>query len=250
MTLLYVTSFNRKLYYATGQYLVNSFLETDSEGVLLLTYDEFPIYTREENIIQFNLGHSVWLHDFFKSNPDILPANIQPCKCNNDPVNLSKVKFHKKGCYFTYWNRYLYRWINKIASLEYAVNTLLYTDIVWLDCDCLFKQKVTEEYILGQFKGHDTFYFKGPRREVEETGIVGYRNVQFIKSYIYRYTSGNFRNNIRWDDCYQYQMARKEYKIKSIDLGRHCITTDPIPESNFGQYITHTKGKHNRLGIV
>lgn len=250
MTLLYVTSFNRELYNATGRFLVNSFIETDSEGVLLLTYNDRPVYTRQENIIQFNLSQSLWLKKFFENNPDILPENIKPCKCNNDPVNLSKVRYHKKGCHFTYWNRYLYRWIHKIAALEYVVNTLLYTDIVWLDCDCFFKQKVTEDWLISQFKGTETFYFKGPRREVEETGIVGYRNLAFIKGYIDRYTTGKFRQDPRWDDCYQYQMSCQSTRLRSIDLGRHCITTNPIPESNFGQYITHTKGKHNRLGIV
>jgi hypothetical protein len=250
MTLLYVTSFNSKLFNATGHNLVKSFIETDSEGILLLTYDEYPIRigTLVENIIQYKLSTSQWLQNFWKENPDIISPI--PCKCNNDSINLSKVRFHKKGCHFTYWNRYLYRWIHKIAALEYVINTLLYKDIVWLDCDCFFLERTTEKFILEQFKGTDTFYFKGPRREVEETGIVGYRNADFIKTYINRYTLGLFRNDPRWDDCYQYQMARKETKVSSIDLGRHCVTTDPIPESHFGQYISHKKGSHNRLGVV
>lgn len=229
-------------------------MSTGSDGVLLLTYDDYPVRIEHchDNIIQFNISTSEFLKAFLAKNHDIIPEYYgglaKPCKCNKNPLEMAKAKFHKKGCYFNYWNRNVYRWIHKLAALNYAYQ--MYETIVWLDCDTFFQKYVSKEFILDSFKGTKTFYFKGPRREVEETGIVGYRSKKFIEAYIEKYRSGEFRKYVRWDDCYLYQMTRRDTRIEANDLGKHCVTTDPIPESFFGQYISHKKGTHGRSGLV
>ena len=40
MSILYVTSFNKRLFRITGYNMVHSFLDTDTEGTLFATYED------------------------------------------------------------------------------------------------------------------------------------------------------------------------------------------------------------------
>ena len=71
-----------------------------------------------------------------------------------------------------------------------------------------------------------------------------------------RYRSGAFRQDLRWDDAYQFQKALEtQPEIDSVDLA-WCATGvrpfgDVVPNSPLGEYLVHRKGFHgSKLGLM
>ena len=52
MNILYVTTFNRKLYDQSGNDLINSFLDKNIDGDLLVCYEEIDFMCNSKNILK------------------------------------------------------------------------------------------------------------------------------------------------------------------------------------------------------
>ena len=71
---LYVTSFNKQLFDLTGKKMVESFLETDIEGDLLVTYEENigSSIPESDKVKLYNLDDSEFLSSWLEKNKDII----------------------------------------------------------------------------------------------------------------------------------------------------------------------------------
>lgn len=248
----YVTTCNKKLYEFSGQKLLLSFIEHKIPGRLYI-YSEDKLEEFNQPNIFYRDIRSEFYNNFFLLNKDVIPdyagGTAVACKCNADPLKFNKERQHKKGCYYNYWNRNLYRWFNKIAAL--AKHPKEKQIIVWLDIDCQFIGHLPEEYVATSLGMRQICWFKSKGRPYPDTGIVIYGELQIIDALVYRYESGMFRQDIRWDDCYQLNAVIHTMDYLVVDLAEGLVTTRPIEESKCGRkYITHFKGLHGNAGLV
>lgn len=256
MNIIWCTSFNGKLWKASGSRLLNSFLNFSPAGKLFCGTEDckdilFPI---KECLWFKNIADNKILKHFLSSNRDVIPkafgGNAKPCKCVSD-------KKHKRACHYSWWNRNCSRWFRKFVTLNEAIKTWKKIDyLIWIDCDCYFRGKGLNESfiheILFQYDEYDLFYLKGPDRPIAETGLVGYnlrtKGLDLFSTIMESYTSGNFRQFNRWDDSAITQKfaSRPEYRINDI-AGRKGAHSEVFTDSLIGQYIYHDKGLHGRV---
>lgn len=249
INVLYVTSFSPDLYQATGRHLLRSYLESDSDGRMLICHEQGMAGEFRGLGGQFlvdDLDKSQLLSQWLKANRDIIPSYLGgdagPCHCvGND---------HATGCASSWFNRNASRWFRKIVSLDQAIQIADVDIIIWLDSDCRFKRKLTTKEILDFFGEHAIFYLKSKDRTVMESGIVGFYlnrgGRDFIEITTRRYRSGEFRNYERWDDGYQFQVTVERHpEIMAVDLATHMSGYDDVvPNSPLGVYFNHFKGVH------
>lgn len=282
---LWVTSFNRELYDASGSALLASFKDKKVFGDLLVCTEGLHLGqadVNEQNIAQIPLDGDPFLLNWLEANRDIIPKHLGgdhpgTCACPGGPFPVHD-KRHQQPCVGAWFNRNASRWFRKIAALRVARNKAEqegHTLLVWIDADCVFKARVLNRTIEGWFRvtgkgrlqitrhgdprGAGAFYFKH-KRPVLESGIVGYnmnpatKGPALIDNLIERFTSQAFRASPRWDDCFQLQTAMAATPgLKPIDLATNVSKDHAavIPNSPVGPFIEHQKGKHSRvLGIM
>lgn len=250
--LAYVTSFNKRIYEASGKQLIDSWHKTASEGDLYCYYEEFLPVERYENISYVSLDEQVNLSIWLEQNKDIIPESegglLKPCNCK-DPWSL-KEREHEKGCSHIWFKRCAYRWFKKVYSLRHFISLQNgYTHIIWLDADCRFIRQIKANDWIKLFDWHSILYMRG-KREIEECGVVGYNlekeGKDFIFDFYNAYTDGTFKKLSRWDDSYVFHWLRENnYKHCSKDLaGKTGDHAEVISKSAIGDMIAHDKGKH------
>ncbi len=257
---LYVTSFNRVLYDSTGKRLLKSFLKSGSGGDILATYegDVEKDIPDSQQIIKYNLDDDSFLQDWLEENKDIIPVSLggdfPPCKCHKKKAYTE----HNMKCPNSWFNRRTSQWFRKIAALNYAIG-LEYKFVVFVDCDCLFKGRLPEKRVLDILKDYDVVYHLGkyrPKKDLGvESGLVGYQKPFFIaKELISRYKTKQFKEYYKWDDSYLLRKVIEEdndYKKKDIVLPHKFDPMYNVVEYGpFGNFITHNKGVHHRMGVV
>jgi hypothetical protein len=249
------------MYNVTGRRLVDSFLRTRTEGRLLICHEGFngkPPFTNRK-LLSFDVRNSGLLASWLAANRDIIPKRFGGsaglCDC---PEPLDPFGNHRQRCHGFWFNQNAARWFRKIASLEYAV-TLPVVAIVWLDADCVFKTRLSGREVERWFSGHDVFYHRSPRRDVIESGVLGVRNTPggrlFVCDTVEHYRSGAFREDLRWDDGFQFQRTlERQPRISAIDLATGATGKTRyghvVPFSPAGRFLFHNKGIHARTVLV
>eukprot|EP00232_Nephroselmis_pyriformis_P023247 CAMPEP_0182857432 /NCGR_PEP_ID=MMETSP0034_2-20130328/3046_1 /TAXON_ID=156128 /ORGANISM="Nephroselmis pyriformis, Strain CCMP717" /LENGTH=266 /DNA_ID=CAMNT_0024988671 /DNA_START=766 /DNA_END=1563 /DNA_ORIENTATION=- len=242
---LYVTTFNRRLYEATGINLLNSFHNHQPDGDLLVAYeDDLPsIIVNTSNILFFNLDSDTYLQSWLTSNKDIIPVEI-------GGTHQGKFKniFHSRTS----------KWFRKIAALHYA-SSLAYDIIVFLDSDVIFKKHVSHSLISDTFNGTSIFYHFGPFRKLDgvgaETGIIGFelskKGKLFLNKIFEKYDDGSFKQYKRWDDAWMVTVVLEENPdIEARDLvvrksrGSRKMKRHVVHDGALASYFDHYKGVH------
>lgn len=254
MKIIWVSSFDDRIWKSSGQRLVSSFLNYSPDGKLLCTTEkcENITFPTKECLYFASIDNHSWLELFKSMNKEVIPVQFggtaNACRCKND-------KRHKTGCHWTWWNRNCFRWYRKFVSLKYARITWPKADyLIWVDSDCYFKGKnFNETYIhdiLFDEGNYDCFYLKGPERAVMETGLIGYNLRQkggdLLDTVVECYQSKKFRSFQRWDDCYVTQKHLKNYNVHDI-AGKKGQHSEVFTHSLVGQFIHHNKGQHGRI---
>jgi hypothetical protein len=260
---LFVTSFNAELFAATGGVMVVSFLDSVTDGTLLICHEGFSSDTifQHPNLLSYELRQSALLQNWLWENRDLIPRQLggtaESCDC---PDHANPFGDHRSGCHWQWFNKNASRWFRKVVALDYASGLEGFDTLVWVDCDCRFQADLTESEIQRWFQGKSVFYLKSPDRPVIESGVLGLRNTaggrQFLHATVERYRSGAFRYDLRWDDAYQFQMTLETHPgIESIDLATSATGVKPyghvLPNSPVGSYIAHRKGVHgSEMGLM
>lgn len=204
------------------------------------------------------------LETFLEANRSVIPKHLGGdfirCKCQNadDPH-----RPHRDGCSGWWWCRNAYLWMRKAIVLEQVINSPAQNGnpdaaeiLVWLDADTYFTATLRAETVEQCFgKDAGVFYLQN-RRQHPETGVVGYHMQRggrlIIERLLDRYMSGRFRQDPRWDDCWQLmQVLRESRDVKSVDIATAVgARSQVLPHSPLGKYLVHEKGTHKRKGIL
>tara|TARA_R100000008_G_scaffold85460_1_gene75456 strand:+ start:3391 stop:4167 length:777 start_codon:yes stop_codon:yes gene_type:complete len=242
MKTLYVTSFNKKLYEATGKKMIESFVFNKTEGDLLITYEdgideEIP---KHRKFIFYNLEQDEWLAQWLKENEDIIPTFLGG-------------KFEGEYGKAQKFNNRASQWFRKIVALNKALDYKHeYDAIIFIDSDTIFTKKLPAENIDKIFDGASMFYHLGSyRRESNtgiESGIIGFNlkemGAVILGLVINKFRSGEFREYLRWDDGYVFRKVVEENpQIPTRDVA-NCHESNVVEYGPFADYIFHNKGIH------
>jgi len=257
MKVLYLTSFIPRMYGFSGKRLIRSFLETETEGEILCGvegYGSEGFESPDERITSFTLDDYDFLQKWLHDNRDVIPKELggeAEIPKGVDPQKTTIKLAH-------WWNKNMSRWFRKVACLNWVVDNRSDIEmLVWIDCDCVFTNRLTVEKISETFKDTACFYCKS-KRPVLEAGLVGYhfhRNAQsIIKTLVKRYVSKRYRWNNRWDDSPQLQKAifkNRESDVLSRDIANSVGRWSAVVStSELKDFIRHDKGRHKRKGLM
>jgi hypothetical protein len=245
---LYVTSFANDMYNASGKQLIDSFLNKNIEGNLLVCYENFDFKHSDPRILTYPLHTSKYLHTWLRKNRNIIPVSLGGI--SRDIRIIDHV-----------WNRKASRWFRKVAALEYSLNMYRnqYDAIVWLDSDCTILNTISSNFIKTLFStDYGVFYHLGSNRAKNgmgvESSIIGFSKLNdgydFLYNIILCYSSGKFRELHRWDDGWVFRYLIEQKKFKCKDLVTKPYKNYVIEYGAFRGYITHNKGLHKRLNII
>ncbi len=253
----YITSFSHKLYETTGKRLVESYAKYQiklGDPSWLLQYSEEDGLGR-----RINPDYLSWYLNTFKH---LIPPNLggtaKECNCPTKQHAAGPGKIaHKLGCHNTLWNRNAYRWFHKVAALKTYIDGLNSSNtpdyLVWLDCDCFFKQTLPNQFIADLCADYDMCYLKGTKREAIESGILVFNlknfnvGVSIIQDWFNYYKSRQFLNYERWDDGYILTKVIRECSgYKQCDLVKGKAISRPADDCPLTPYIGHDKGTHVR----
>ena len=247
--ILYVTSFNERLYEVTGRDMISSFIYVKTEGDMLATYEGDVDLPSHRKIIPYSLDDDKFLNDWLQDNADVIPTELG----GDFSGEMDKYNFRAS------------QWFRKIAALNVALKFKdKYEAIVFVDSDTVFRRTIREEYMLSVFGDAAMFYHLGPyREEIDagiESGFIGFHmkngGVEFLETVFSKFQDKSYRNYRRWDDSYVFHNTVKEntsLKLKDVcnppsrevmmapgggGLGR------AIPYGPFVGVIKHKKGIH------
>lgn len=244
--IIYLTSFNQKLYDLSGCYLIDSFKKYLPNEKLVICYEntKFQKTHNEKNLLKYNLSNNSYLNHWLEKNQDIIPEKF-------GGINKKKM---------SYWNNRSSLWFRKVASINYVYKNLgyKYDLIVWLDCDLKIKNKNLSSLIRDNIKDNDVLYLYGKKRLENknlsiETGFLVFKknkdDYKPIKYFVNEYNNKNkLRKYKRWDDGYIFEMVLKNNNdIKGLDLVKNSFDyNNPINDTIFSKTLIHNKGLHNK----
>lgn len=253
--ILFVTTFNRKLYDATGRRMIKTFNGTQPYKLMIgaegMAEDEIPACPK---FIYRNIDNSELLLTWLDSNKDIIPVEYggtYTCKCRGK---------HGGRCANNMMRRRTSHWFRKIVVLEEALK-LAATKVVFTDCDTVYAKEIPVDVLNGLFDDVAVFYHYGSYRKRAghgiETGIFGLNlecgGLDVFNEIVRQYKNGEFRKYHRWDDAWMMtevvgQMNRLSFRDVVEGCEKH--NTHVVPFGPFGKYIKHKKGVHRvRLGV-
>jgi len=267
--ILFVTSYTKELYAASGRRLLESFRVVKQPGAMLACTEGFkrPEKAFEgKPYIYHNLDDDPFLGRWLMENKDVIPDHLggdtKMCDCPG--ANERHGREHKTGCHWHWMNRNASRWFRKVASLRQGVrvaDALGTPWMVWLDADDHFIRPLPLDYLKEKLRDVALFHFRG-HREATESGILGIQLAQggreFVAALCERYTSKDYRKYERWDDGYQISRLVLEGKVKARDLvhptkykSGDLRTEDVIPTTDIKKFLVHDKGRHGQyLGLM
>lgn len=259
--ILYVSSFNERLYKLSATRLINSYLGLKIEGDLLLTYE---VNDKNKNYIDFlknlecpkiklyNLSEDDYLNNWLNENKEFIPKKYGGEYDSSKSSILTRNLMNKSS----YYNSNASLWFRKIASLNYTLKNYSkdYDYIIWIDIDCVFKKYYSKNMIIEILKKNCCFYHLGKHRLVNndsaiESGFIGFKKdkgYELLQNVIDIYKNQNFLKYKRWDDGFIFSvviLGNKNYK--TIDLSyNNNVNPNALMISPFNKYIEHLKGSH------
>lgn len=253
--MIYITSFNKKLYEATGKKMLKSFEKHNpKDSFTLFTEGDLDLSHHKNIGLVHSLDTEPLLHSWLEENADIIPqvyGGSFTCECNFN--KRTPTAGHCKGCPAGEMRRRTCHWYRKIISWQIAKE--LHSKFTWVDCDTTLRKNMPENIILKYLKVCPVRFHYGAFRKARhnsiESGIVmfdiiggGGEILDYLKD---RFTSGTFRTESRWDDGYMLMIAAKHLDILTKgDLHPNCRINNPMENGPLSIYLTHSKGVHWR----
>ncbi len=260
--ILYVTTFNKKLYDLIGYKLLDTFFQYETQGDLLVVYEDNIRTILEDQYSNKILYHNLccdnmlskWLKDFHYLIPLELGGSCKPCQCLNISKE-NKWNGHEKRCIYAYFNYRASQWFRKIVALNYSL-TLNRPITIFVDADIIFTKKLYKKTVQDVFhKNVSVFYHQGHIRKNAkrgvESGFIGFHRDNggyiFLKKVIDVFINGDFQKYDRWDDGYIFKMLIHENKDKNLILrdvvdSRQVTPGQSVSCGPFNRYIKHYKG--------
>ena len=239
--ILYVTSFNQKLYDNSGKSLISSFKnKMNSNDNLLICHENVKFLEMDTmvNLIYKDISDNCFLKKWLAENKDIIPISLGGISTDR----------------FSHWNYRASLWFRKIVSLHIALQYKSQFDmIVWIDSDCIIKRNIDSQELSSRVTNKHVGYVYGDKRKQSpnlsiETGVIIFNNIENFKSirlFISEYKNRQFHRYDRWDDGYIFEMLINKKILDSIDLVENSKDINhPIKDTFLNKFITHEKGRH------
>lgn len=272
--ILYVTSFNEKLYESTGKEMLKSLRETNPTARVLVTYEGFDFVPSSEYEIPYNLDNDLWLKSWTNKWKDYIPQkyggvekpNIKHNISNHFPQRIkgNDPKTIQRKEKVLLFREQAARWFRKIVALRAStkyINPEMVRYIVFVDSDTLFKREIPVSLIEKSMESQCAFIHYGTQRinlDIGiESGFIGFDifngGLHYLEKVFHCYDSGEFLEYKRWDDSYVLAKIIQLKNIRVNDLikvhireaGGHVVKHGP-----FAPYIEHKKGIHSRTNII
>lgn len=239
--ILYVTSFNKKLYEEYGKDFIKTF---NFEGDLILFSEENLNFIHDENQINYNL----LIGNLFEVDKGFLKF-VQRNKERN-------IVDAAKG--FRYNTiRFSYKVFSLINAFKYMKNKK-YEYMVWLDGDMVFKKKLNYEFVKNKLtdnKSLISYLGRKSGRCYSECGFLIFNlNHLLFKKYIYEvrdcYLTDKIYELDEWHDSYIWDYFRIkfqiEHKVENFNIttrfGGNQGVNHIINETPLKDYMDHLKG--------
>lgn len=259
MKILYVTTFNKELFAASGQKMLTSFFETQKNGDMLCCYENlnpqksFKLFLKP-NFKHYDLSTSEFLNKWLSDNKDVIPPQYGGIAIQD-----------KKPQAFLGWNFRAAGWFRKIATLDYALQFKKEYDlIVFVDSDSKFLKNIDSQIFESILKDHDYFYHWGKERKKKELGVesgfIGFKTnkngLDILNYWISKYKTKEFRRYLRWDDggMFSNVLIENDFRFGHDLVSNYADNgksqSHVIERGVFAPYIIHEKGSHKRLGLT
>lgn len=246
MAVRYITTFNRKIYDATGKNLLESFVKTGQADNVLVYGEGLSDIPCGELIDITKCPELAYVRQNFH---DIIGSEY-----GGGATNL------------TGFNQRWFGWFHKIVA-QYDALTRRPTDdyTIFLDSDVRCIRPLTEDD-LKSIAGPVVSIMNGERVAVE-TGVIVYapdhEKVRwFINSYMDLYLSGEFQHSMdRWDDSNGMTFTWNRFpglvkdlaggltSVQHQNSNGHTTGGQVLPITPLGEFFEHDKGIHWRMGI-
>lgn len=271
MKILYVSTFNKKIFDLSAKNMIESFMKKRIEGELFLcseemTYDPqnpahlFSRKSREiankkkNKIRSYRFEEYEYIKNWIDKYKHYIPKHM-----GGIATEASMPKAFTKG------NLRTAGWFRKIATMRKALEIFgdSYDIIIFVDADCVFNKKITTDLVLKAFGKDSVFYHLGKHRIRKgmgvETGFTGFKmdkvGKEIIREWIRRYDDGECFNYRLWHDSYVlYEVLKdREYKgardlVKNYsEIGK--AQSHVVDRGIFAGYVEHKKGLHKRAGV-
>lgn len=260
MKILYISTFNKAIFTASGSGMLDSFFATQKTGDILCCYEglrpdkNFRKYISTNRFQHYDLIKSAFLQEWLAENKDVIPIEYGGIATKQNKPEA-----------FLPWNFRAAGWFRKIATFEYAIPMAKnYDAIVFVDSDSKFIRNINIDIFAQVFKSHDYFYHWGKERKKKdlgvESGFIGFKNnkngLRVLNAWIDKYRNKVFKRYLMWDDGGMLGNVLKELEF----IGGNDLVTDykdnkksqshVLERGVFGKCVIHEKGLHKRLGIT
>lgn len=245
MSLRIITTFNQKMYEASGKELLDSVFEFIPDAQVLAYVDD-PVAGDGADFIDLTtLPERAYVLKKF--------AHLIPETHGGSASEL------------TGFNQRWFGWFQKIIA---QYDTLLRRPhegwTLFLDADVRCIQPIDTRRI-DELLDSPVNFMRGDRKAIE-SGVIAYKSNDqrtrwFIQHFMSLFLSGQFQSLERWDDgfvmttCaelfsdFAHDMAQDADSVEHINSNGHKTSGQILPVTPLGQYFEHDKGKHWRIGL-
>ena len=252
---LYVTSFNKSIYDASGKDLVSTLKRRDPSA-RVRAYVEGLVVDGLETV---DVMEDPWLRRWIAENGHNIPERYGGTNSEGD---------------MPFWNAKASLWFRKAASIVHAYRQADPDEVVvWLDADVLVVKDLPPGLFDRLLGGADVVYHCGTERKKKsgvETGVFALRKNarvdELIDKYveIYDRSASDWGRMHRWDDGFVMKVALRETSPSDGEFmkGEHALVggarcrdlatradNDPLASSPCSEYFVHQKGLHRSLGL-
>ena len=271
--MIFITTFTKEIYNICGKKLLQSFIQTTNSD----NHQLFVFFENEDDL--YTDCYPEWLIEW-SDKPNITITNLMNYEYDGKKIIPYVDKLLGPKISFTdeYSSPRSVKWFRPVAAMQYASELFGDNDFSSIDADCLFIDKVDEEFfnpILGEnniaFLGRENFKLmrhggysstgeyihtntvpSSKKDTHTETGYIGFNmKLKGTKEFIQR----NFDYWLKEDilnlefktDCHTFDATRKELPLKYNNLCESMGELSPIGSrvieaSVLGQWLIHHKG--------
>ena len=245
-----VTTFNASGHEKYGRRMIDTFLQTWPQDVVLKVYAEgCTVEQTAPNLEVYDLElASAPLVAFKKKWRNVPKANGDVAA---DPVR-SKRKDAGKG-----FKWHAVRFAHKVYAIFHAAKHATTDWVIWMDADMVCHSPVSIEKLLQFFPASADLCFAGRSKKFTECGLYGMHvSEPSVKSWLAEFQhmyddaeSGIFTLD-EWHDSFVFDAVRKRHRLREQNWTAHLQMGEghPLINSEWGAYIDHLKGERKGLG--
>jgi hypothetical protein len=255
------TTFNDRMYYATGKSLLSS-IKTHLPASGVVIYEELSDGRASEIVDRWNTAITIKtltsFKEVFEANKDVIPRAF-----GGEADKVAGDKF---------WNYRWFGWFRKVVMAHHAtcVSDMMEQFggyFIFIDSDIRFKKGFGDDVLRKLMRGKPIGFFKGDRPEIDSGFIAVDTNSlkprKFYGYFMDLFLSGRFREYPRWDDIYLmtrlveqcpqewfHDFAEGQKMNEYTNSNGHSTVNQIIPFSEMSEYIEHDKGIHIRKNVI